>query len=166
MLMRRRNLVIANWKMNPESLEEAKRVFNSTKKTVSLIKNTDIVVCPPFPFLYPLSKSKLSKNIFLGVQNIAAETKGALTGEVSAEMVKNSGVDFSIVGHSERRAMGETDKLINKKLQTAFSAGITPILCIGEKERDKEATYLSLSFSPMQRIGVIPALKAVCNFLF
>src|SRR3989344_5121638 len=141
-IMRRRNLVIANWKMNPEELEEAKRVFNVIKKTASLIKNIDVVVCPPLPFLYPLSNSKLTKNLFLGAQNIAAETKGAFTGEVSAEMVKNGGAEYVIVGHSERRAMGEINKIINKKLQVAFNSGLTPILCIGEKERDKEGTYL------------------------
>ena len=140
--MKKRNLIVANWKMNPESLEEAKRIFNFTKKTVSLIKNTDVVICPPFLFLYPLSNSKLPKNLFLGAQDISNEVKGAFTGEVSAEMVKNSRASYSIVGHSERRAMGETNKIINKKLQVAFNSALTPILCIGEKERDKEGTYL------------------------
>src|SRR3989338_2494319 len=128
--MKKRNLIVANWKMNPEGLEEAKRVFNSTKKTVSLIKNIDIVVCPPFLFLYSLSRSKLPKNLFLGAQDISNEVKGAFTGEVSAEMVKNSGASYTIVGHSERRSMGETNQIVRKKLQIAFDTGLTPILCI------------------------------------
>ena len=141
-IMKRRNLIIANWKMNPESLEEAKRIFNTTKKVAALNKNTDVVVCPPFVYLESLSKSKPVKNLFLGAQNIASETKGAFTGEISAEIVKNSGASYTTVGHSERRLMGETNQIVKKKLQIAFDTGLTPILCIGEKERDKEGTYL------------------------
>lgn len=141
-LMKKRNLVIANWKMNPESLEEAKKIFNSTKKAASLLKNTDVVVCPPFPYLALLAKSNIPKNIFFGSQNISSESKGAFTGEVSAAMVKNTGATFSIIGHSERRAMGETNDLIRKKLQAAFNEGLIPIFCIGEKERDREGAYL------------------------
>ena len=140
--MKKRNIVVANWKMNPETLEEAKRVFGAVKRVASALKNTDIVICPPLPFLYPLLKSKLSKNLFFGAQNIASEVKGAFTGEVSALMVKNIGVTFGIIGHSERRAMGETNEIIRKKLEASFNNKIIPILCIGERARDKEGAYL------------------------
>jgi triosephosphate isomerase (TIM) len=140
--MKKRNLVVANWKMNPETLDEAKKIFNIARNTAKLLKNTDVVVCPPFPFLFPLAKLNSPKNLFLGAQDIFEERKGAKTGEVSADMIKDLGVKFVIIGHSERRAMGETGEMIKKKLQIAFDAGLTPILCIGEKERDKDGKHL------------------------
>ncbi len=142
--MKKRNIVVANWKMNPESLEKAKEIFNRVRKTAKELRNTDIVVCPPFPFIFPLSKLNYPKNVFLGAQNVSTELKGAFTGEVSVDMVKDLGTKFVIVGHSERRAMGETGEIVAKKLQIAFDAGLTPILCIGEKQRDKDGSHLSL----------------------
>lgn len=140
--MKKRNLVLANWKLNPESLDKAKEIFNGIRLVAKGLKNTDVIVCPPFPFIFPLAKLDSPKNLFLGSQNISSEIKGAFTGEVSVEMVKNLGAKFSIVGHSERRKMGETNEIIKKKLEIAFDTGLTPILCIGEKERDKNGDYL------------------------
>lgn len=141
--MKKRNLVVANWKMNPETAEEAKKVFNGTRLSAKGLKNTDIIICPPFPFLSNISKLNHPKNVFFGVQNIGNELKGAFTGEVSASMVKSVGASFSILGHSERRAMGEGNEIVRKKLQIALDADLTPILCIGEKERDKDGNYLA-----------------------
>jgi len=141
--MKKRNIVVANWKMSPETLEDAKKVFGGARLAAQSLKNTDVVICPPFPFLYLLLKLNRPKNVFLGAQNIFSEVRGAFTGEVSVGMVKNSGANFLIIGHSERRAMGETNEIIRKKLQVAFDANITPILCIGEKERDKEGNHLT-----------------------
>ena len=129
--------------MSPETLEEAKKVFNNARNSARELKNTDIIVCPPFPFLQPLSKLNYPKNIFLGVQNIFSEIKGAFTGEVSAGMIKDLGVKFSIIGHSERRALGESNEIVRKKLQIAFDTNLTPILCVGEKERDREGNHLA-----------------------
>jgi triosephosphate isomerase (TIM) len=140
--MKKRNLVAANWKMAPETLEEARKVFNSVRNSAKELRNTDVIVCPPFPFLYPLIKLNYPKNVSFGVQNIASEIKGAFTGEVSAAMTKSMGAKFVILGHSERRAMGESNELIRKKLQIAFDSDLTPILCIGEKERDKDGNHL------------------------
>ena len=141
--MKKRNLVVANWKMAPETLEEAKKVWNSARNSAKGFKNTDIVICPPFPFLYPLSKLNYPKNVFFGVQNIGSEIKGPFTGEVSATMVKSAGAKFAIIGHSERRTMGESNEIVRKKLQIAFDEGLTPILCVGEKERDKDGNHLA-----------------------
>jgi triosephosphate isomerase (TIM) len=142
--MKRRNLVVANWKMNPQTLAEAKKIFNTLRVSTKGLKNTDVAVCPPFPFIFPLSKLNRPKNLFLGAQNVAVEIKGAFTGEVSAPQIIDVGGEFCIVGHSERRAMGETNQIVAKKLQIAFDAKLTPVLCIGEKERDKEGTHLDL----------------------
>ncbi len=149
-MVKKRNLVVANWKMNPGSLEEAKKIFNGVRNAAKGLKNTDVVICPPWPFLLPLSKLKRSKNLFWGGQNSGSELKGAFTGEVSAEQVKSVGAGFVIIGHSERRAMGETDEIVKKKLQIAFDVGLTPILCVGEKHRDKEGTHLNLIKSQLK----------------
>lgn len=142
--MKKRNLVVANWKMNPKSSEEAKKIFNSTRNFARKFKNIDIVVCPPFIYLDCLLKLNRPKNLILGAQNISSEEKGAFTGETSALMLKNVGARFCIIGHSERRSMGENAQIIKKKLEMAFLNGITPILCIGEKERDRDGSHLGV----------------------
>lgn len=141
--MKKRNIVIANWKMNPETLEEAREIFNGVRLAAKKIKNTDIYICPPFAFIAPLAGLKRPKNLFLGAQNIFDEFKGAYTGEVSGGMVKSLGGKVVILGHSERRAIGEDNALIKKKMNIAFDLGITPVLCIGEKARDKDGNHLS-----------------------
>lgn len=144
--MKKKNLVVANWKMNPASFEEAKPIVNGVRNFAKKLKYVDVVVCPPFPFLHPFLKVKLPKNLSFGVQNISSEEKGAFTGEVSAIMAKNFGAKFAIIGHSERRyptsGGGETNEIIKKKLQMAFMNGITPILCIGERERSRNGEHL------------------------
>jgi triosephosphate isomerase len=99
-------------------------------------------VCPPFVYL-PALASSVSKNIFLGAQNAFAEPLGAHTGEVSFAQLPQFNVEFVIVGHSERRAAGETDEMINKKVLAVTNAGMTAILCVGEKIRDKQGDYFA-----------------------
>ncbi len=173
--MKRRNIVVANWKMNPALLSEAKNLFTSIKKTASVLKNTDVVVAAPVIYLESLGKNKLPKNLFLAAQNIAIEEKGAYTGEVSAEMIKNLSVQYSIVGHSERRypkiGEGETDELVNIKIKRALFADVTPVICIGERARDMEGAYLSFikeqiknNFSGLSKkdmVGLIIAYEPV-----
>lgn len=135
-------MVVANWKMNPQTLEEAKKIFGSIKKIAQKTKNIEIIVCPPFLYLPYLIKQNTIKNLYFGSQNISTEEKGAYTGEISVSMIKNIGAKYSIVGHSERRAMGETNEVIRKKITRAFLNNIIPILCIGERERDGDGSYL------------------------
>lgn len=142
-MMKKRNLIVANWKMNPETLEESRKIFSESRVFVKALRNTDAIICPPFPYLQPLSKLNRPKNMFLGVQNVSSEEKGAFTGEVSATMAKNTGADFCIIGHSERRAMGESNEIVRKKLERAFNDDLTPILCIGEKVRNRDGDHLS-----------------------
>ncbi len=140
--MKKKNLVVANWKMNPTSLEEAKQIFNAVRNEAKKLRSTEIIICPPFPFIQPLKKLIAPKNIFFGAQNTSSEEKGAFTGEVSGAMLNDVGVRYVLVGHSERRAMGETNEQIKKKLEMAFLSKLTPILCIGEKVRDKDGGHL------------------------
>ncbi len=142
--MKKKGYVIANWKMNPDTIEDAKKLFLSIKGLVSRLKNTNIVIAPPTLFLAELRKLYSGRQLEFGVQNISfEEKKGSFTGETSAKMAKSIGVTYVIIGHSERRLMGETNKDINKKITVALLQKLTVVLCIGEKERDSQGGYLS-----------------------
>jgi triosephosphate isomerase len=145
-------IIVANWKMNPQSLPEAKKLFNSIKNWIkrhsNVLKNIRIIICPPFVYLQTISKLLKAKSCKLkaelGAQDLFWEEKGAFTGEISPTMLKNLGLEYVIIGHSERRKiLGETDEMINKKMKAAIKAKLKPILCIGEtlEERKKGKTF-------------------------
>jgi triosephosphate isomerase len=137
-----KKIVIANWKMNPISEKLAEKLFKDTNKVVSKLKNTDIIICPPDIYLNKLKK--FAKKIKLGAQDCFYEESGAYTGEISAEMLYGIGARYVILGHSERRIiLGESNEDVNKKIKSALFAGLIPIVCIGEKERDQENNYLN-----------------------
>ncbi len=135
-------IIIGNWKMNPESLEEARVIFNNNLQMIKGVRNVDVVICPPFPFLSIANNSKI-KNISLGAQNVFEKPNGAYTGKVSLKMLLSMGVKYIILGHSESRLLGETNKVINKKILSTLKAKITPILCVGESSRDDNGFYLA-----------------------
>ena len=137
-----KKLVIANWKMNPQSFKEAEKLFTNIVKDIPSLKKTEVVICPPFVYLEKLRK--ISRKFFLGAQNIFWEEKGAYTGEISAEMLDSISVKYVILGHSERRALGENNDNVNKKIKVALSVGFKPIICIGEKERDENHEYFNI----------------------
>lgn len=127
--------------MNPETLIEAKKIATSVKRAAKSLKRTEIVLCPPFIFLSSLLTGK-SKGISFGAQDAFYESAGPYTGEVSSRELSGLGIDYIIIGHSERRARGESDETINKKVKVTVGDGMTAILCIGEKERDHQGEYL------------------------
>ncbi len=149
----KKKLIVANWKMNPELLGDAKKILQKIKKGITRAKHSDVVFCPPALFLGDLrgkSVSLKTGKVSYGVQNITTEVQGAHTGEISAEMAKSAGVRYAIVGHSERRALGEDDLLIAKKVAAALRADITPILCIGELKRDETGESLQILYSQLK----------------
>lgn len=127
--------------MNPASGKEAEIVFNEIAKKADF-KNIEVVVCPPYLYLEKLKK--LSKKITLGAQDVSCEERGAFTGEISAQMLIDAGVKYVIIGHSERRKLGETNFDINKKIKTALFFGLKPIVCIGETKRDDNHEYFEV----------------------
>lgn len=137
--------------MNPFSAKEAENILNGVKKTVAKLKKTQTVVCPPFVYFNNIQK-KIGKsaNLFLGAQNSFWENEGAFTGEVSPEMIKNYGGSYVILGHSERRSLGETDEMVNKKAATCLKAGLKIIVCVGEKTRDDHGEYLQFLSSEIR----------------
>ena len=137
----KKKIIVGNWKMNPATSKEAEKLFTNIVKLLPSLKKTEVVVCAPYIYLEKLKK--ISKKISLGAQNANAFDAGALTGEVSAEMLENIGVKYVILGHSERRAMGEENSDITKKVKSALSSGLVPIICIGERGRDESHEYLN-----------------------
>jgi len=132
-------LIVGNWKMNPENIEKAREIFRGTKSFTRDLKNTKVVICPPFVYLSDLEKINDSK-IILGAQDMFWGKSGSFTGEISSEMLKGEG--YVILGHSERRDLGETDEMVSKKIISAIKANLIPILCVGEKVRDDHGEYL------------------------
>lgn len=141
-----KKIIIGNWKMNPASSIEAEKLFSAVAKNVSRIKKTkeiEVVICAPFLYLEKLSKIRTSK-IKLGAQDAFPGDVGPFTGEVSGEMLYNIGARYVILGHSERRSMGESNTDINKKIKSALASGLRPIVCVGESMRDLDHNYFNL----------------------
>lgn len=132
--MRKKKIIIGNWKMNPVTAKEAEKLLGSVVKNIPTLKNTEVVICPPFLYIDRLRK--VSKKVSFGAQDAFWGEVGAFTGEVSTEMLYEAGARYVVVGHSERRALGETDPTINKKVKGALASSLTPVLCVGEVSRD------------------------------
>ncbi len=141
--MKFKKIVIANWKMNPNSLSEAEEIFKGIKKRVNKFKNLKVVICSPFVYINNLKQLNKKEIISLGAQDCFNQEKGAWTSMISASMIKSVGASFVILGHSEKRLIGEDDKQINQKIKLAFKNKLKVVLCIGEKERDEEGVYFS-----------------------
>ncbi|QHI74001.1 triose-phosphate isomerase [Aminipila terrae] len=138
----RKPLIAGNWKMF-KTTAEAKDFAESFKK-LYVSSDIQVAVCAPFTQLKTLKEAFQGTDIKVGAQNMHFAEEGAYTGEISAAMLKEIGVDYCIIGHSERRQFfAETNDTVNKKLHKAFSTGIVPIMCVGEslEERDAEAAF-------------------------
>lgn len=136
-----KKLIVANWKMNPGTLAEAKKIFSGIKQKAAKLRNTETVVCPPFVYLHEFAAMAKGRRCALGAQDVFWERDGGFTGEISASMLSDASVQYVIVGHSERRALGDTDDKVNKKAHRAMKDGFKIIICVGEKERDAHARY-------------------------
>jgi triosephosphate isomerase len=135
-------LIVANWKMNPDNLRDAKKIFADLKKKNLKKVSTSIVICPPVLYLNDLAGNYRGDKFKFGVQDISFSDDDKSTGEVSAQMLKNTGVRFAIVGHSEQRELGQTNDAVARKAMHAISNKIVPIVCVGERERDEMGDYL------------------------
>ena len=144
--MNRIPLIAGNWKMyktGPEAVETAKELA----RLCSEVQDAEVMIAPTFLTLPLVSEVIKDTNIKLGAQNLYFEKQGAYTGEISADMLRVAGVEYVIIGHSERRQyFGETDMSVCRKIKAAGEAGLKPILCIGESEsqRNEEKTFMIL----------------------
>lgn len=133
--MTRIPIIAANWKMHKTS-GEVTEFFNKFSVVDS---QTEIVICPPFPLLFQVGEFCRAGGYRLGAQNMFWEAKGAYTGEVSPLLLKDMGVQYVIIGHSERRQMfAETDQSVAKKVKAAFAHELTPIVCVGETLQERQ----------------------------
>lgn len=131
-------IIAGNWKMH-NTIDEAIKLVEELKPMVKNAK-CEVVVCPTFVCLHAVKKAVAGTNIKVGAQNMHFEEKGAFTGEVSPLMLQDMGMDYVIIGHSERRQyFNETDETINKKIKAAFEHDLTPILCVGETLDERES---------------------------
>ena len=152
-------LVVGNWKMNPASLADAKKLFIDVRKKTRSLHNVTIVVAPPAIFLSDLARLSPSGRVGIAAQNVWPEATGAQTGEISTPMVVSAGATYAIVGHSELRAQGMDDTGVHKRLQAVLRAKITPIVCVGELERDPDGEFF-LALERQLRVALQGLKKA------
>ena len=133
----RKPIIAGNWKMN-NTIADTKKLVS---ELIPLVKDAecDVVICTPYTDLATAVEMTKGTNIKVGAENVHWAEKGAFTGEISADMLKELGVEYVIIGHSERRQyFGETDETVNKRTLRALEAGLTPIVCVGETLEERE----------------------------
>lgn len=137
--------------MNPTTLTLAKSLFVDIRKGFGKKRYTsDVIIAPPTPFITTLAGLSPSGRIQFGAQDVSYEKKGEHTGEVALSMLASVGVTHVIVGHSERRAAGETDEMVNKKALAVTKGKATAIVCVGEEKRDQQGNYFSIVESQLK----------------
>jgi triosephosphate isomerase (TIM) len=141
--MKRKMIIAGNWKMHNDN-SAAQQLASQIKIRTTEIKNTEIVLCPPFTALTVVYEGIKGSSIALGAQNVYWEKSGAFTGELSASMIKSTGAKYVIIGHSERRQyFGETDATVNKRTKSALEDGLKAIVCVGETLEQRESGVTS-----------------------
>ncbi len=146
-------LIVANWKHNPDSLEKA-LALAAGEAAIAVPEGTDVVVCPPYTYIEPIREKH--PGLVLGAQDLSALPNGAYTGEVGAAILKDLGVRYAILGHSERRALGDSDEDVTAKAMAAVAAGIAPIVCVGEPAEINEQGTEAVRAFLQDQLGSIP----------
>ncbi|HEY4487346.1 MAG TPA: triose-phosphate isomerase family protein [Candidatus Paceibacterota bacterium] len=136
-------IVVANWKMNPMTLRDAKKLFQMTKKMADAASNMSIIVAPPAIYLQPLTALYKGQKVQFAGQSAHEAASGPFTGEISIAQVKNAKARFLLVGHAERREHGETNEDTARKVSAALKEGIIPILCVGEARREQSGSHFT-----------------------
>lgn len=154
--MKHRRMVIGgNWKMY-KTPSEAVATAKVLKMKLINVRDVDVIVCPPFIDIVPVRDILKDSHIRVGGQNLHWEREGAFTGEISAQMLKDAGCEYVIVGHSERRHIfGESDQAINRKLRRALESGLRPIFCIGETLDERKAGQTEKVLARQVRNGLV-----------
>jgi len=148
-----KSLVVGNWKLNPGTAKEAVDLAKVISKKTKQFTHSEIVVAPPFLFIPEVAKAIAKTGLRLGAQDTHFEERGACTGEISASLLAPYGVTHVIIGHSERRALGETDGQVSSKVQAILKKRLTPIVCIGERERDSQGQFFNFIESQIRAVA-------------
>ena len=157
----RKTIIAGNWKMN-KTASETKKFAEELKALLPKAKWCDVVVCVPAVNISTAIKAFKDARVSVGAQNVFFEKSGAYTGEVSADMLKDLGVKYVIIGHSERRQYyNETDFTVNKKVHAAINAGLFPIICVGEslEQRELGVTMELIAYQVKCALAGVPADK-------
>lgn len=134
---------MGNWKMNPQAQSQAKTLIRDIKRGLPKRNVADVVLAPPFVYLPVAKEVRSGSKLFnIGAQDVSSEKLGPFTGEISAGMLKELSVSHVIIGHSERRAAGETAEEVNKKVHVTIKESLTAVVCVGERKRDHRGEYL------------------------
>jgi triosephosphate isomerase len=137
-------LIVGNWKMNPQTITLGVTLALELKKKLQHSTGVEVVIAPPFTHIESVRKARSGSDVYaLGAQNAHPAKLGPHTGEISIPMLQEFGVSYIILGHSERRALGEKDLFINEKLLATIKSGLTGIVCVGETKRDHNGHYLN-----------------------
>lgn len=146
-------LVIGNWKMNPQTLGKAETLFADIKKALNKTNATaQVVIAPPALFIALLQRLSSRTRVKVGAQDVFYEQAGAFTGEIAVSMLKSFEVSHVILGHSERRAQGESNETVHKKTDAVLKGGLIAVVCVGEKARDTQGDYFSFIETQLQSI--------------
>ncbi|OHA17312.1 MAG: triose-phosphate isomerase [Candidatus Taylorbacteria bacterium RIFCSPHIGHO2_02_FULL_45_28] len=137
-----KKLVIGNWKMNPATLDDAKNIIRKIRRTANLLKNTVVVVCPPFVYTQSAISRRGPSTLKVGAQTVSYEKENSHTGEISAKTLVDIGVEYVIAGHSEERARNDTDEIVSRRVKAIIEAGMNAVVCVGERVRDDGGGYL------------------------
>ncbi len=135
-------LIVANWKMNPPTFREAKKLLEDTKRAAEKY-HVSVVVAPPAIFVRELAARSRGKRVLFATQHAHADESGAHTGEISISQAQDAKVSYVLIGHAERRAQGETNADTKKKVAATCMLGLTPVLCVGEIERGQSGEYFN-----------------------
>jgi triosephosphate isomerase len=158
----RKPLVAGNWKMHGSRAENAQLV----RSLLDLLRpdsRSDVLLCPPFVYLWEIERLLKDSDVALGAQSLCAEAQGAFTGEVSGTMLRDVGCRYVLVGHSERRQLfGEHDALVARKFMAAQAHGLTPVLCVGETLEEREAGRTSDVVS--RQLEAVLAVSGIAAF--
>ena len=151
--------ISGNWKMH-KTVAETVNYVKELRGLVKDVEGVEIVLAPPFTALHAAAEAARNSNVGIAAQDVYWEREGAFTGEVSASMIREAGAKYVLIGHSERRTLfGETDATVNQKIIAAFTAGLAPIVCIGETlgQRERDETFAVLDRQVRQGLDAVTA---------
>jgi triosephosphate isomerase len=156
-------LIVGNWKLHPSSQAEAVALVSMVVKQQKKQSEALVAVAPSFIHITEVGKKLLKSPVALAAQDISTEPLGPFTGEVSALQLKDAGVTYVIIGHSERRAKGETDILVQKKVIESLKNKLTPVVCVGEKSRDTQGAFFGFVESQIKALAAVLDKTSIKN---
>ncbi len=169
MTISRTRLVMGNWKMHGNLVDNATLLAGLRAGAGSIASGTQLAVCVPFPYLAQAGEALKGSAVAWGAQDISAQAQGAFTGEVSGAMLKDFSCRYALVGHSERRSLhGESDQLVADKAKAALSSGLTPVVCVGESLAERDANQvmavIQRQLAPVLALGAEAVNKMVVAY--